>query len=56
MDILNNQKEENDNYRDVKINGELIIHGKWNVYLSIFHSNKYRIYTAIFSTHYKKLQ
>jgi DNA-binding LacI/PurR family transcriptional regulator len=28
MDILNNQKEENDNYRDVKINGELIIHGK----------------------------
>jgi DNA-binding LacI/PurR family transcriptional regulator len=28
MDILSNDKDENDNYRDIKINGELIIHGK----------------------------
>ena len=28
MDILNNPKEQNDIYRDIKINGELIIHGK----------------------------
>lgn len=28
MDILNDSKEENDNYRDIKINGELIIHNR----------------------------
>jgi DNA-binding LacI/PurR family transcriptional regulator len=28
MDILNHSKEENDNYSDVKINGDLIIHDK----------------------------
>lgn len=28
MDILNNSKEENENYRDIKINGELIIHNR----------------------------
>jgi DNA-binding LacI/PurR family transcriptional regulator len=28
MEILNSDKEENDNYRDIKINGELIIHNK----------------------------
>ncbi len=28
MDILNNPKKENDDYRDIKINGDLIIHNK----------------------------